>query len=105
MATNSSGKVFGTSSDTTSSVTAKAKTASVKPSSRVTSGPRQLKPGSPLVWLEVRWLRNMDGGLSMEQDLACPQHSVASGGIRPRLYADGRSRFATRSTAHGPNSD
>ena len=37
MASINSGQVFGTSSDTTSKVTAKANTASVKPSRRVTS--------------------------------------------------------------------
>ena len=67
MAANSSGKVFGTSSDTTSSVTAKAKTASVKPSRRVTSEPRQWKPGSPLVWLEMRCLRSIVGRISPER--------------------------------------
>src|SRR5579863_9671675 len=69
MAANSSGKVFGTSSDTTSSVRANAKTASVKPSSRVTSAPRQWKPGSPLGRLEIRCLRIIVSGISLEDNL------------------------------------
>src|SRR5579864_4024740 len=46
IATRSSSNVCGTSSETTSRVTAKANTASVKPSSRVISPPRQRKCGS-----------------------------------------------------------
>ena len=44
MTTSRSEKVLGTSSETTSSVTANAKTASVKPSRRDTSVPRHRKP-------------------------------------------------------------
>src|SRR5919206_3463008 len=47
MVASSSSKVLGTSRDTTSSVTAKAKTASEKPSIREMSWPRQEKPSSP----------------------------------------------------------
>src|SRR5215203_3027593 len=47
MSTRSSSKVLGTSKDTTRSVTAKAKTASVKASMRETSSPRQRNPSSP----------------------------------------------------------
>src|SRR5215213_2917004 len=47
MVASSSSKVLGTSKETTSSVTAKAKTASEKPSMRETSSPRQRKPSSP----------------------------------------------------------
>src|SRR3954451_22525374 len=46
MVASSSSKVLGTSRDTTSSVTAKAKTASERPSIRETSSPRQEKPSS-----------------------------------------------------------
>src|SRR5829696_1956621 len=47
MSTRSSSKVFGTSKDTTRSVTPKAKTASVKASIREISSPRQRKSSSP----------------------------------------------------------
>src|SRR5215210_422114 len=47
MVASNSSKVLGTSRDTTRSVTAKAKTASEKPSMRETSCPRQRKSSSP----------------------------------------------------------
>src|SRR5215204_4165487 len=47
MVASNSSKVLGTSRDTTSSVTAKAKTASENPSMRETSCPRQRKSSSP----------------------------------------------------------
>src|SRR5918994_1972822 len=46
MVASSSSKVLGTSRETTSSVTAKPKTASENPSMRETSSPRQEKPSS-----------------------------------------------------------
>src|SRR5918998_3536350 len=47
MVASNSSKVLGTSRETTSSVTAKAKTASENPSMRETSSPRQRKSSSP----------------------------------------------------------
>src|SRR3712207_1285100 len=58
MLASSSSKVSGTSRDTTSSVTAKPKTASAKPSIRNTSWPRQEKPSSPPIRLCAKLLRS-----------------------------------------------
>src|SRR5215210_7422936 len=58
MVASNSSKVLGTSRDTTSSVSAKAKTASAKPSIRETSWPRQEKPSSPPIRLWANLLRS-----------------------------------------------
>src|SRR5580698_457664 len=87
MAVNSSGKVFGTSSDTTSSVTAKAKTASVKPSRRVTSAPRQRKWGSPPTLVEVRCLRIISVRLF---------HRIDAIRIERKVFFDGGDRWVRR---------
>jgi hypothetical protein len=50
MVTESSLNVFGTSSETTSSVTAKANTASLSPSMRAISPPRQRNPVASWPW-------------------------------------------------------
>src|SRR5215208_909044 len=57
VATNSS-KVLGTSRDTTSSVSAKPKTASASPSIRNTSSPRRENPSSPPLRLCTNLLRS-----------------------------------------------
>src|SRR5215208_660067 len=58
MVESSSSKLLGTSKDTTSSVSAKPKTASAKPSIRNTSWPRQENPSSPSVPLCANHLRS-----------------------------------------------
>src|SRR5918995_7408963 len=58
MVASSSSKVLGTSKDTTSSVRAKAKTASAKPSIRDTSWPRQENPSSPPIRLCANLVRS-----------------------------------------------
>src|SRR5215210_1230857 len=67
MVASSSSKVLGTSRDTTSSVTAKANTASENPSIRETSLPRQEKPSSS----PTRFRANLPRSIS-------PLHSTAS---------------------------
>src|SRR5918998_4784406 len=58
MVASNSSKELGTSRDTTSSVSAKPKTASARPSIRNTSWPRQEKPSSPPVPLCANLLRS-----------------------------------------------
>src|SRR5215203_3612326 len=59
MVASSSSKVLGTSRLTTSSVSAKPKTASAKPSIRNTSWPRQENPSSPPIRLCANLLRSI----------------------------------------------
>src|SRR3712207_7333888 len=84
MATSNSSKVWGTSRETTRSVTAKAKTASEKPSRRETSSPRQEKPSSS----PARLCTNLSRSIS-------PSHLMATAKILTSLPDDTRSEEHT----------
>src|SRR3712207_6381399 len=77
MATSNSSKVWGTSRETTRSVTAKAKTASEKPWRRETSPPRQEKPSSSPARLRTNLSRSIS-----------PRHLMATAKILTSLPDD-----------------